>query len=546
MKKAMLPLNLELLVPTQDELRRIRPVTTLDIFDGPGGNFHEDGLFSTLTFGRVGDPERNVREGYIPLRLPILLPSVHNQLVRLKGLYRDILSGRGYGKWNPTAKDFEVSDELNGETGYAFFMAHIDVLQPPRTGSTVRDTRVSMFENARRDGKLTTSHLIVIPAGLRDAEIGTDGRVEMDEVNEEYQSVLMQVRNLPETVRPTEDISPYDRVRYTLTLKFQAIYDYLEGMLSGKHGFIQEYWASRRVFNGTRNVFSSLDTSVLDFSKPNRPKFNNVTVGIYQAARSVLPKSIYALKTSPVGDIFNTSSNTVELINPDTYQREWVEISSDELDRWQTEEGLERVINELSVQAKRHRPVMVGEYYLALIYVDDAQNYRIFRNIDELPEWADTKHVRPITYVELVYLSGATMWNKQSAFVTRYPVENANSSAPHKLYTKTTIVGEMRYELDDNWERKGDDYVALEFPRLNGDKTQYFDAMSVNPSKLESYGADFDGDTGSLLATYSIESNAEVDNYFRKRQAYIRAGGGLAFSVNIHSLALCLRSMTGP
>lgn len=542
MKKAMLPLNLTLLSPTKDQLRTIRPVTTLDIFDGPGGNFHEDGLFSTLTFGRLGDPLRDRRFGYINLKLPVLHPVIYSRLTRLKGLYVDILAGREYATWNRTTKDFEKATELDGETGYNFFLSHWSELTPPKTGSSIRDLRVALIDKYRDKALITD--LLVLPAGLRDAEIDTDGRPSMDDVNNLYQSVLMQVRNFPDRTT-ADDIAIYDRTRYALTLKILEIYEHFERLISGKGGFIQGRFASRRVFNGTRNVISSLDVSTLDLDAPNRPGFNDTVVGLFQASKAVLPKTVYQLKIGIIGEIFNTASNSVELVNAETLKREWVEIANDEMDRWATEEGLEKVINELSIVEKRDRPVVVGKHYLALVYVDNAKQYKILRSIDDLPADRNPDFVRPITYIELVYLSGLPMWNTTSAFVTRYPVENQLSSYPSKFYVKTTITGEQRYALDDDWQRITEGPLALEYPILVPDVvTKYHDSASVNPSRLAKLGADFDGDMVSVNAVYSKEAIAESDAYFKTREAYIQAGGGLAFSVNVHTLALVLSFMT--
>ncbi len=545
MKKALLPLNLDLLVPTPEQLRMLRPVTTLDIIDGPGGNFHEDGLFSTQTFGRVGDPDRDRRFGYIDVKIPIMHPVVYTRLVKLKSLYGDILSGRAYAKFNPEIGDFEKATELDGQTGYAFFTSHWEVLKPKKTGSAIRDLRVTLVDKYR--DKAFLDKLLVLPAGLRDAEIDATGRLSMDEVNEIYQKVLMLTRTLPDRVTARDDLSLYDRTRYSLTLRLVELYEHFEKLLSGKGGFIQRRWASRRVFNTTRNVLSSLDTSAVDLDARNRPQFNDVVVGLYQASKCVLPKVIYALKTGVVGEIFQTEANNVELVEPKTLKRTWVEVANEDIDRWGTDEGLEKVVHELSVVEKRHQPVKVADHYLALIYTDDQENYKIMRSIDDLPEGLDPKRVRPTTYLELIYLSGVSMWNKNHAFVTRYPVENFMSSIPCRMYVKTTVTGEMRYELDENFERKGDDYVALEFPVFPPNETpQYHDSTSVNPSRLGPLGADFDGDTVSVLSAYSKEAAEEAERYFKTRAAYLRAGGGLAFSVNVHTVALAMRFMTGP
>lgn len=489
MKKALLPLNLDLLVPTPEQLRLLRPVTTLDIVDGPGGNFHEDGLFSTLTFGRVGDPDRDRRFGYIDVKIPVMHPVIYTRLIKLKSLYGEILSGRAYAKFNHELGDFEKATELDGQTGYAFFASHWELLAPKKTGSAIRDLRVTLIDKYR--GKAFLDKLLVLPAGLRDAEVDATGRLSMDEVNEIYQKVLMLTRTLPDRITSRDDLSLYDRTRYSLTLRLVELYEHFEKLLSGKGGFIQRRWASRRVFNTTRNVLSSLDTSAVDLDARNRPQFNDVVIGLYQAAKGVLPKAIYALKTGVVGEIFQTESNTVELVHPKSLKRTWVEVANEDMDRWGTDEGLEKVIHDLSVVEKRSQPVRIADHYLALVYLDDQQNYKILRGIEELPDGFDPKWVRPITYMELIYLSGVTMWNRNHAFVTRYPVENFMSSIPCRMYVKTTVTGEMRYELDENFQRKGEDYVALEYPVFTANETpQYHDSTSINPSRLGPLGAD--------------------------------------------------------
>lgn len=541
---ALLPFNISLLIPAPTDLSTLRPVTSLDIYDRPGGNFHDDGLFSVLTFGRVGDELRDKKFGYIPLRLPILHPTLYQRLVRLKSLYGEILSGTGFGKWNPDLKDFERADALTGETGYTFFMSHWDEFQPAYTGSATRDQRVKTILTYKDQAFL--SHMLVLPAGLREAEVGSDGRTTMDEVNELYQKLLIQTRNLPESSPKNDDLTPYDRSRYGIQLTLVAIVEYFEKMISGKKGFSQGRFASRRVFDGTRGVISSSDTASVDLGQPNHPGFNDTVLGMYQTAKAVQPKAVYYLKTSILGEVFDTASDQVELINPDTYRKEWVTVTPDIVDHYTTPEGLERFIDEISVPEKRHRPVTVEGYYIGLVYADDQANFRVFRDIDELPDTFDSRFVRPLTYLELIYLAGYRHWNKNAAFVTRYPVENFLSSYPSKIYVKTTSVGDLRYELGPDWTRLGDDYRALEYPRFDGEATTYHDSVSISPSRLAPLGGDFDGDQVSVVGVYTQDGIAEIDRYLTKRAAYLRAGGGLAFSANIHTVQLTARAMSGP
>ena len=55
---AKLPFNISILELTDETLKYLKPVTSLDTFEGSSKNFHDDGLFSVSIFGKVGDPSR--------------------------------------------------------------------------------------------------------------------------------------------------------------------------------------------------------------------------------------------------------------------------------------------------------------------------------------------------------------------------------------------------------------------------------------------------------------------------------------------------------
>lgn len=543
MNRKMLPLNLSLLEMTPVLLQRVPQITSLDITDGPGGNFHDSGLFSTSIFGRVGDPKRDLSFGRIDLRLPVLHPIVYRVLTKMRAFYKGIMMGTDYAIFNNATGEFEKSNELEGQTGYSFFMANWEKLQFVKGNSDIRNTQIDLLEKYKKTA--TVTQWVVLPAGLRDAEVDAVGRMTFGEINDFYQKLLMLTRNFPERINPQDDLSIYDRTRYATQLTVNAIYEHLLTLIKGKGGVIQAKWASRRVFNGTRNVLSSSDTTAVDLDQPNRPGFNDTIVGMYQVTHAVLPKTIHALKTNLTDSIFNTTSNQVQLINKKTLKLEWVDVTNETMDIWGSEEGLEKVVGELAVVGKRHRPVEIEGHYLALVYVDTSGNFKLFRDVEELPEGFSRKHVRPMSYIEMFYITGLDLWYNTVGFITRYPVENFNSSSPVSTYTKTTLPGELRYGLDHNWQRD-ESIIAKEYPKLDGDQIPYyFDSLGVPQAKLSPMGGDFDGDTCSYVATYATESIREANEYFKKRRAYIQAGGGLAFGVDIHTLNMTLRFITG-
>lgn len=544
MKKALLPFNISLLIPTKQQLGFLGQVTSHEIFDGLGGNFHEKGLFSVEIFGRIGSTERESLFGYIELGLPVIHPVVYRNILKLKSFYEEIILGKAFARFDPVLKDFIPANELEGNTGYTFFFDNWKNIAFKGTGSGIRLNRLQLIEKYKHNCIL--KQFLVAPAALREVEIDAYGRTTMDEVNEMYRRLLQQSRDVPEYFGPNDDMSIYDRKRVALQNSVVEIYLHYENLLSGKGGFIQSNWASRKVFNGTRNVISSLDTNASDLDMPNRPKFKDVAIGLYQGAVSVKPKTIYGMKASVIGDVFDSLTQRVELIDKKTLKLEWVDVGTEVLDRWATPDGLEKVINELKVVDQRSRAIEIEDHYLALVYKDDKANFKVFRDITTLPKEMDRKFVFPITYSELVYLSGLSMWNTTVGFVTRYPIENYNSSIPGRMYLKTTVKGELRHQLGWDWKRDPDLPMALEYPVFELNKpAQWHDSISIPPATLAPLTADFDGDTTSWIACYSIESINECNKFFKSRLAYIQAGGGIAFSLNIHTLNLTLRYMTG-
>jgi hypothetical protein len=544
MKKALLPFNISLLIPDRNMLARLGRVTSHEIFVGNGGNFHEEGLFSVSIFGRVGSHERESNFGYIKLGLPVIHPLVYRNILKLKGFYEEIILGRSFAVFDEETKDFIKASELDGQTGYTFFFDNWKRVTFKETDSDIRRVRLKLVNENMERADLHA--MLVIPAAYREAEPNPDGRIEYDEINDVYRGLLQQSTGIPEHFGANADLSMYDKRRVAMQLKVQEIYDHYEKLISGKSGYVQSKWASRRVFNGTRNVISSMDTNAADLGEPNRPKFKDCVIGLHQASRGAAPKTIYGLRHGIVGEIFETMSNRVELVNKKTLVKEWVDVSVDDMDTWSTPQGLERVMNELEVIDKRSRAVEVAGHYLALVYLDDKKNYRILRDINDIPPGFDQKWARPITYAELIYLGGLSMWYKLRGFVTRYPVENYNSSIPVSIYVKTTVTGELRYPLGPDFKRDPDGPVAFEYPMLEVGKTaQWHDSTSVSPAILSPLGADFDGDTVSVNIVYSKEALEEIDQFFRSRIAYTDAEGGLAFRSTIHTVNLVLRYMTG-
>lgn len=482
----MLPTKLWILDVESQDLRNLTPVTSLDITDGATANLHDEGLFSTRIFGLVGTEARERNFSYIHIKVRVLHPKIYRDLMALKGIYKEILSGTTHAVFDKQQGDFIASTSDEAETGYSFFMRHFPDLQLRRTKSPARNDRVKFVEKWRH--KATVENIVVIPAALRDLEYDLEtGQTSKNEINDLYYRLL----SISNTIVKTRDMeSPvYDVARNALTLTFYELYKMIEGIISGKSGFMNDKWSGRRVFNGTRNVLSAQDPCGESLEAPNCPSFDSTVFGIYQVAVGLAPLTIHLIRNTYLSDVFGANELQVPLIDVKTLQREWVDLSPEARDIWTTKDGTRGLINSMVDLEARHRPILVDGRYLALVYVGPDMTFKVFYDIRELPPGFDRKHVHPISLIELVYLSGYRLWHKRFADVVRYPITGDESTYPSRIYVKTTSKGEVRRELDSRWLVDEDpEAVALEFPirTLN----TFMDSQAPHPTRLAGMGAD--------------------------------------------------------
>ena len=538
-QRSLVPFNVSLLELTPKKLEGLKPVRVLDIFAGAGQtNFHEEGLFSSSIFGQVGDERRSQRVSYIDIKISVFHPVIYRGLVGLKRLYGGILAGTEYAVWSDEKKDFERSDQIDGKTGFAFFVSKWREIVFEPTKSTSREQNILMI--TKYADKALTSKIIVMPAGLRDVEITTDGRVQKDEINNFYSALLGISNTISEAaVRTAPELT--NTARYRLQTEFNALYDTIEAMVEGKSKLLMGKWASRRIINGTRNVITAMDTSVKYLGSPGTVKFNNTVVGLYQAMKGMMPIARFHIRNGFLSRVFQNVNAPVRLVNKKTLLQEEVVLKTQYFDRYATDEGIEKLITSFAEESLRNKPLEIDGRYVGLIYKGPDHTYRLMQSINELPASRSAEHVFPLTFAELLYLSVYHVINNYPLFFTRYPVTGVGSIYASKVYVKTTIRAETRRELNEQWEPMGDDHVAYEFPSTG----PYVNSLVPHSSRLDLLTADFDGDTGSGNITYSDESVQEVNDFLEEKRAYVGTDGRFTASTNVSTVALVAHNFTG-
>lgn len=483
MSQLAIPFNLTLLHLTPEKLKGIKPVRSLDSLDGGTKSLNEDGLFSISIFGQPGDEQRKRRFSYIDTKLPILHPLIFRSLGQLKRLYIEIMAGRSFAIWNEEIKDFEKSTPMQGRTGYYFFIEHWQDIVFEQRPSVQREQNIALIKKYK--DVAFTDKIVVLPAGLRDIEIRPDGMISEDEINTLYRKILSLTNSIPAHAAKNS-LESLNTTRYALQLTFNLVYELLERMVEGKKKLYMGKWASRRVFNGTRNVISAMDTSSEKLGDASNVGFNDTIVGLYQYMKAALPVVRYHIRNGFLTQVFLSHSAPASLINKDTLKREFVKLRSEYYDSWMTDEGIEEIITRFGEESLRDKPLEIEGRYMGLIYKGPDNTFKIIQDIDEVPEGRDKKDVKPLTFCELMYISVYKDSHEYPALVTRYPVTGYGSIYPTYVKLKPTVRTEKRVPLDENWEVVPQD-IADQYPIIGQD---YVNSLVVGSAHLALLGAD--------------------------------------------------------
>jgi len=471
----MTPFNIDILILDKGILKQLGQITNLAIMKSSTKDFTDDGLFSTTIFGPVGSDERNVTFGYIDLKYPILHPLIFQLLGTLKVLYKDVMNGKRYAKWDNKEKDLVETTREEGRTGYQFMMEHVHKIKFHDNDSDERAFKIKLIKKYTND-TMMLDHWLVLPAGLRDYTVDDDGTPKEDEINDLYRKLIATVNSLNSISVDKNNLDLIDPIRVKIQNITLEIYEYIKVLLDGKSKFIQGKWTKRAITYGTRNVITSVPSSIDDIDNVDKPGFNDTIIGLYQYISAISPVIKYYVHTKFINKIINSESTIATVVDPKTMQTINTTIDASKRDEWLSYEGLDGIINKLSQEVIRTEPVMLDKYYMLLIY-DDGKTVMPVFNTETLSDDYNRKYLRPITYAELFYISIYEIRKKYPAYLTRYPVVDLGGIYPTKLYLKTTVNGRtVKFVMG------GIESTMVEYPVLT---EKFYNSLSPHLSKLE-------------------------------------------------------------
>ena len=544
------PMNLELLDVNKEVLAKgMKPVRSMFIMKPGSDRFHEDGLFSEEIFGSSATEARLTTRAYVALNTQVLQPKTYQNLLRLSRLYERIMGSTAYAVFDKTIMNFVQAnpEDQGADTGYEFFTSHVQELQFNESSSSTRRDRVEGLTKFK--DILLIDKVIVIPAGLRDYEMGSNGRPSVDEINKFYTSLLSLAQVIPPNLGHNRD---YDHIRFAIQRKLSDLYSHIQNIVAGdnggKNGHLQRKWGSRNLTLGGRDVISASDMTANATTDLQFHSFDETKVPLFLGAKILEPSVIYQLRRVFLSHIMSQDQDQVSLINPKTFKVGYHQVLPFEKDQFLTPEGLTAFVNSFRDVHSRDDAVVLHdtsgvEFYLYLVY-DEGDRITIFRNLDAFKDnyskfvkdvTFDMDKVRPLSKVEMIAIATWLASRGKYVDITRYPAIGLSSTYPSRIHLITTSPARTVKIMS---EYTGDTFEIGEYPILG---ESFVDSTVLHPAYLAGLGGDFDGDTISVNSILSDEACVEHNTYLNSPSFHLNPDGTLCrgfFGTDLMKLTL--------
>lgn len=426
----------------------------------------------------------------------------------------------------------KLKPDTNGENGIKYLQKIIKEVNFKKTASKKRNVKIDFLENYR--DKLFMKDFVVIPAGYRDINTDSDRRVGVGEINKLYNAIIRDARALKES--DDYGLSLNGSLRGRIQDTIVAIYDWFvfgryQGVDAQASGLSRKLGLIRRA--GMKKSFDWGSRLVICTQNLRKENMEDIeidldTIGLPLAAicANFFPYMLYWVRKwfennfSDVGGIQVYHKN--KTVGIETIV-DWQSVYSDE----RIKKELDRFMHGMS---NRFIPIPVP----VTLKKGDSPGLLQFtgRNVpskqvaDEIFEGKVDRNKypimdRPLTWCDLFYRAAVDVTKDKMTLITRFPMDSYWNQFPAKIKIISTIETEPMI-INDTFYKE---YPKIRKEDLNTNSSNKFvDVALPNNVRLDSIGGDYDGDTVSSKALYSIEANEELYKAVNSKKHYISLG----------------------
>ena len=487
-----------------------------------------DGLFSEVIFG-VTQEERRKTWGYINLGTKVFHPYVYEVLTSVQQNIASVC--RGEKSWKVTDKHDLVEVKENdpdydeNNTGMDWMVANYPKIVFKKNKSRERSEKIDMLNTLKPEEAIITKWL-VIPVFFRDIE-SKDGPLKIPPINNEYRNLIRFAQSVKfESISMMSNMAKFNMQQTLVNIR-----KYYQEIVEKSDGFFKQYVVGKNPDYGVRSVISC--PVLTQYDKPDDMPIDMNHTGfplseVLQALFPYVKRWVYnwALNTFeskggtiPFWDTNSKKMIVARAIDPmSKFTPDYIKKKIDSwIDNYESRCDYVEVDLELENGNTGKRPL----YFSGIPYAGDPTN-----------ENASGIVSRPLTWTDLLYMAAEECASDKYAWVTRYPLISYLGTFPTKIFVLSTVeTVPMKIIVN------GEERLYKYYPKIDVNATSMEVSISFNEtvnmanSMLDTIGGDYDGDTVSAKAIYSVEANQEIIDIINSPQHFLNCEGKLIASM---------------
>lgn len=518
----LFPLDIENFVKL-NELKQISDPVFFSRSNAPTPN----GLLSNEIFG-ISREDRTSIYAYIDLGEEFIHPLGYTTWCKLDSNVKLCVYEQDTFKLDEKTGKLVQDDE--GETGLPFLKKVLKKIKFDKNESKKREVRIDFLEKFR--DKLFMKKLAVIPAGYRDVNTTSGDRVGVGEVNKLYDAVIRDSRALKES--DEYGLTLNGNLRGRIQDNILGIYEWFvfgrfngeESQASGlsrKLGLIRRAGMKKSFDWGARLVICTQD---LRKESLEDLEIDLDSIGLPLAAicANFFPYMLYHIRNW--FDRQFSDVTKIMVVNKKEKKTEYVTVED-----WQSIFNDERIKKELD----RFMHGMSNRFVPVKVPLKDGKEHDLMfkgfvvpeeKIADEIKEGKTdiTKfpiNERSLTWCDIIYMAAYEICKDKMTLISRFPIDSYWNQFPAKIRIISTIETEPMIVNNTYYKH----YPKIRQTDMNKNSSNRFvDVALPNNVRLGSIGGDYDGDTISSKAVYSIESTEELKGLINSKKHYISLG----------------------
>ena len=516
-------LSLEVLdVDRYIKVNELKEVTNPTFF-AAGGNPTSDGLLSNEIFG-ITQKDRSGTFAYIDLHEYFIDPSCYKTLLRLDNKFSFIV--KGLKKYKIDGNGALIED-IGGGTGIKWLKANFEKIKFKKTDSRTRDMRIKYLEHNYKRGVMFLNKWIVIPPYYRDANTSKK-HTGVGQINTLYVNLITAANALRDNADYGLSMADTTCARIQDTLK--AIYDWFCGNrndsikdpgtgLSGKTGLIRmnmaytSDYSSRLVISAPELKRETIDDLMVTIDKSAMP--------LAAVAADFYPFMLFHMRKFFENEFLNVMNYEVIDSKGNKYN-----VNVDNAMMYFTDDVLKDQLKKFVYSHdNRFLPIEVPinpninkELDHNKVYLMQFKGKRWSDPLQERKENPEPIIMRPLTWVDVIYIAAVRATEGKTAAITRFPYDTYFNT----FYTGIEVASTTETEhivLDGEYYRF---YPKIRIEDiLSKSASKFVDTMQISNLYLKGIAGDYDGDTIQIKGSFMKETNDELNKFTDSKANFI-------------------------